>query len=269
MKTNVGAEGMEGVTTTLEDMVTDSEQSAQEVITTASKTRSAPASDTSEESEEVSNLDNSDSNNMKTIFYESLSLGHDFCDFFQNDYHSILVREEYRDMLRHISNLCEKGNRGVVVTGMPGIGKYLDYHQRILASPPFTGKTFFLYFVLIERILDGRSTAFQWDPSRVVLLLNRHDVRTFPSAINFDPEGYPGTWALVDSNSSLVTPRSEFIDARSKFFVVQAASPRPERWKTWKKELTAEMAVMKPWSWEEIYIGGSVHYESATMFSLY
>ena len=126
-------------------------------------------------------------------------------------------------------------------------------------SSPLTGKTFFLYFVLIERILNGQRTAFQCDHGRAILILDHHDLQIFPVATRFDPEAYSGMWVLVDSNSRVVQPRDEFISAHSKFFVVQAASPQPMRWKTWKKERDADMAVMKPWTWEEMYIGGSVH----------
>lgn len=74
-----------------------------------------------EESDEKS--DDMDSDNLQAVSYDSLSLGLEFCDFFDNNYRSILVREEYRDILKHISDLCKNGSNGVVVTGMPGIGK--------------------------------------------------------------------------------------------------------------------------------------------------
>ena len=90
-------------------------------------------------------------------------------------------------------------------------------------------------------------------------MLGRHDVRIFPEAMRLHPRGFPGTWALVDSNEKLLHPRHEFTDMHSKFFVVQATSPQPVRWKAWKKHLSAAVAVMKPWSWEELYIGGSVY----------
>jgi hypothetical protein len=60
---------------------------------------------------------------VDTVYYESLSLGPSFCDFFNKGYSSILVRKEYHDMFQHISNLKERHKCGVVVTGMPGIGE--------------------------------------------------------------------------------------------------------------------------------------------------
>jgi hypothetical protein len=80
-----------------------------------------------------SDFDNDNDTLALPISYESLSLGFlgdDFSNFFANGYASILVRTEYRDMLKHILNLFENDERGVVVTGTPGIGENkLNYFQ--------------------------------------------------------------------------------------------------------------------------------------------
>jgi hypothetical protein len=94
------------------------------------------------------------------------------------------------------------------------------------------------------------------EPKRVFLFLDQNDVQIFWDKDYFNPEGYPQTWALVDSDVHMVEPRAEFINSRSKFFVVQASSPQPHRWKAWKKKLSADLCVMNPWSWTEFYIGG-------------
>jgi len=99
-------------------------------------------------------------------------------------------------------------------------------------------------------------------------MLNRHDVRLFPAGVHLDPRGFPGTWALVDSNAALVLPRAEFTDVHSSFYLVQATCPQPVRWKAWKNQLSAAIAVMKPWSWEELYIGGSVHSDDSLLVVL-
>ncbi|KAF9513103.1 hypothetical protein BS47DRAFT_988844 [Hydnum rufescens UP504] len=182
------------------------------------------------------------------IPYESLSLGsvgHDFPDFFDHGYSSILVRREYHDMFTHISNLCKKGDRGVVVTGSPGIGK-----------------TIFLYFLLVERILQGRPTALQRNPDRVILITNTGKVQIIPDKKHMDPQGFPGVWGLVDSNDSLMKPHWVFTDSHSQFFLVHSCPPQPVRWKAWRKKFSASIAVMKPWSWEEFYIGGMVFLSS-------
>src|SRR5688572_27714423 len=59
--------------------------------------------DTYESSNEESDLGDLDFKDKMTLSYESLSLGDDFRNLFGRDYHSILVRKEYRDMFDHIS----------------------------------------------------------------------------------------------------------------------------------------------------------------------
>jgi hypothetical protein len=119
----VGAEGAEGAATTSEGMATG----AQEAIPVAPKTMSTPSGDIGEGGlDEESDPDDSDFDNGMTNFtvsYESLFLGPGFSDFFSAGYSSILVRKEYRDMSKHIIELCKNGERGVVVTGTPGIGE--------------------------------------------------------------------------------------------------------------------------------------------------
>jgi hypothetical protein len=119
----VGAEGAEGAATTSEGMATG----AQEAIPVAPKTTSTPSGDIGEGGlDEESDPDDSDFDNGMTnlmVSYESLFLGPGFSDFFSAGYSSILVRKEYRDMSKHIIELCKNGERGVVVTGTPGIGE--------------------------------------------------------------------------------------------------------------------------------------------------
>ena len=124
---------------------------------------------------------------------------------------------------------------------------------------PLIGKTLFLYYALIERILDKEPTAFQLDSKRVFVFFGPTDVQVCPNGERLDPEKFPGAWALVDSNASLIQPEEKLISDRSKYFVIQATSPQPLRWKAWSKYCDAELAVMKAWSWPELYIGGQVN----------
>jgi hypothetical protein len=121
------------------------------------------------------------------------------------------------------------------------------------------GKTLFLSYLLIEGILDGHPTAYQWEQSRLFLFLGPTDVQVIRHDQRLDTQAYTRAMALVDSNSSLVQPRPDFTSPFSRFYLVQTTSPQPRRWKEWKKDLSASMVVMKPWSLEEICIGGSVY----------
>jgi hypothetical protein len=110
----------------------------------------------------------------------------------------------------------------------------------------------------MERILDGQPTLFQLDSTRVFMFLGPTNVRIYSRQERLNPRSYPGAWALVDSGSELIRPREELTTGKSKFFVIQASSPQPSRWKEWSKQLNAPLAVMKAWTWEELYIEGSV-----------
>jgi hypothetical protein len=83
--------------------------------------------------------------------YEFLDLGPGFESFFAgND--TMLIRKEYLETLRHVTELCERGPGGAVLTGQPGVGK-----------------TIFLYYVLVRRVLNAQITAFEDRPDQVYL----------------------------------------------------------------------------------------------------
>jgi hypothetical protein len=192
--------------------------------------------------------------------YTVLSLGNYLSGMFGTKQSKILVRNEYLEMLKLITDLfdCPFRSKGIVVTGQPGIGKYpiwVDIEQYI--DTVFTvGKTVFLHYVLIDRILNGLVTAYQIDSKRAFLFLGPNHVRKISADEILDPEVYDRAWALVDSNANLDSPREEFVNMFSKFFVVNTSSPQPQRWKSWKKYQSASLTVMRPWSWKEMYIGG-------------
>ena len=63
-------------------------------------------------------------------------------------------------------------------------------------------------------------------------------------------------WALVDSNPDLAKPTGVFATGRL-FFVVQAASPRPQRVQ-WLDAVDSQRFYMKGWSFSEVlqaYVG--------------
>ncbi|KAF8416874.1 hypothetical protein EV426DRAFT_578500 [Tirmania nivea] len=63
---------------------------------------------------------------------------------------SILIREEYWKTLDHITKCRKDGEEALILTGQPGIGKFL-----------------FLYFALVYRVTHGLPTAFEVQPERV------------------------------------------------------------------------------------------------------
>jgi hypothetical protein len=61
-----------------------------------------------------------------------------------------------------------------------------------------------------------------------------------------------GGLCLVDSNSGLIQPPTQFLDPFYCNYVVQAASPKPERWRQWSKEQGAQKWIMPLWTRDEM-----------------
>jgi hypothetical protein len=63
---------------------------------------------------------------MKTT-YKTLSPGSGFENFFGDLYDTILVRDEYVQLVQYLGRLQAEGRRGAVVAGRPGIGRQPHY----------------------------------------------------------------------------------------------------------------------------------------------
>jgi hypothetical protein len=68
------------------------------------------------------------------VSYKYLSLGHDFEGFFGRKHSTILVREDYVHVLKHLQDMYHKKKDAVVLTGQPGIGKEPFYSGATLTS---------------------------------------------------------------------------------------------------------------------------------------
>jgi hypothetical protein len=167
--------------------------------------------------------------------YEYLDLGPGLETFFMNK-SSIFIRDEYKKALEYIKTLQKSQPvGGVILIGQPGIGK-----------------TTFLYYVLVCRVLAGEPTMFEYEKHGIYSFTD-----TFQHLDKIDARASPNAWALSDSNSALWKPNQSFTGQGSQFFVLQATSPRPERWHSWKKYRNAKMVTMDLWSWDEMYIGAT------------
>ncbi|TPX34301.1 hypothetical protein SmJEL517_g03034 [Synchytrium microbalum] len=155
----------------------------------------------------------------------------------------LLVNKEYcllHEFLKRISA------EGTVKLGMT---------SRAIVGNPGIGKSIFLLYILIERLLDGLPTALQtslscyhyFDHSGVIM---NASTRSCPSDI-----GNP-TWGLVDSNQEVVNPCVGLI-GNSQLLVVQATSPKVERYSEWTKQANALIYYMNNWTWEEAAFYGS------------
>jgi hypothetical protein len=164
----------------------------------------------------------------------------------------LLVRRAYREMydvlvaaqegrLKHLRDLEPIPNREKItlIVGQPGIGK-----------------TCFLTYVLVRRLLEGKPTIFQFAdrfPSAVNFaeathyLINRNGVRHMatPSLSELaDPE----IWVLADQKPIGAPEKAR----RHNWLVVVTRSPRESNYHYLAKESMPKTFYLPPWDWEEV-----------------
>jgi hypothetical protein len=149
---------------------------------------------------------------------------------------AILLRDAYVDMygkvVEHFHDSFHQGrSQGAIVSGQPGIGETQLALLLVEILSDFvsgaSGKTVFLFFVLLQCILDAQPTVLRYRDGSVIVFIET-GVRWL-EAHDFDrhSEVYPdGTWALVNAQftikgDSTGTPSGDFLGAR--FFVVHNA----------------------------------------------
>ncbi|KAL6305203.1 hypothetical protein BKA93DRAFT_731796, partial [Sparassis latifolia] len=163
----------------------------------------------------------------------------------------LLARQEYVDAVETF----EKDQRPVMLIGQPGVGK-----------------TLFLLYALIKRLIKGRSTIYSTDPRSCYLFresgayqftsedMTPRDLRSAMREIHGRnvPGGDFGAvdegWILFELNESqesLTWNSAKFL----RWKTVISSSPKLSRYKEWVKQKNAMKYVMKPWSWSEICAG--------------
>ncbi|KDQ14442.1 hypothetical protein BOTBODRAFT_55303 [Botryobasidium botryosum FD-172 SS1] len=147
----------------------------------------------------------------------------------------ILIRDEYGSTFEYLCSMPRDACGGVTICGQPGIGKSL-----------------FLYYVLIRRLLLGLPIALQVAPEEVLLFLESgtYLIRD-QDTMNFIPGDI---WALVDFSSGVGQPALFLTYPSPSFFIVQAASFRAEDM-DWHRDKNGEAFYMRPWGWDEIVFG--------------
>ncbi|KAK7053043.1 hypothetical protein VNI00_004364 [Paramarasmius palmivorus] len=130
-------------------------------------------------------------------------------------------------------------NQVFIVTGSPGI-----------VGPP--GKTIWLYYVLVERLLQGLPTYFQYVPEFVTFWSENGVTVLEPSELFFQDFSQE-IWYLLDSNVDLIIPPSAIRNSHCR--IIQAASPRVERFKWVDKQGQGSFTwIMKPTSRRELIL---------------
>lgn len=150
-------------------------------------------------------------------------------------------------------------DRAFVVTGHPGIGE----RSQTLAFVPrrsltLIGKTLFIYYLLILRLISGLPTALQigrtnsfhfFDSSGVYIIM--HSLSS-GSLRRFIPKG---TWALVeDGISSSEGQANIFSSSGSPFFVVNTCSPQHRYLNYMNNKIGSKTYYMLPFSWKELML---------------
>lgn len=117
--------------------------------------------------------------------------------------------------------------------------------------------------MLILRLQAGLPTIYQSMVDRMYLF-NDEGVFEFPCGQKGDPDwtevksyDVPATtWALIDSNENLIHVPISY----SRLFVVQATSPRPDRF-AWRDKAPFHVTsyIMKPWTISELHLGYVVY----------
>ena len=174
----------------------------------------------------------------------------------------VLVTQAYEDMFRRL--LCLRGGdtgsaRGAVVTGQPGTG------TSTTRSPPCSathrwihsaGKTTFLTFMLAQ-LLSAHQVVLYYSLERTILFY-RGEVYTRSAQSGFrDLPYHPGisycpVWTFIDMDYSNTPPP---MARESRIWPIQASSPRPSRWESWRKQTGAALLGMPLWNMEELVKG--------------
>jgi len=172
----------------------------------------------------------------------------------------IIVTESYEKMFHHLLLIRTRdlGNRkGAVITGQPGIGASLA--RFLLRAPTHqcvgsSGKTTFLGF-LVVRLLSLNQVVLLCDSDDAVLFY-QGQVYTRPAKDAFKDlpvnRGYFPVWTPIDADSMTGGPS---VKRRYDIWAVQASSPHPDRYKSWRKQTGAALLGMSLWDLRELLKG--------------
>ena len=185
----------------------------------------------------------------------------------------VMVRDEYAEAIKGIESLRinKRGKKGVIIVGHPGIGRSMGSVEQawvLTYTPPYLGKTIFLYYILVNRLLENKPTVLQNSSSGVFIF---NDKGCYMLEASSDQDyyriGHQDTWALVDLGEKFAKPANVIVN--SSFFLVMASSPQPTRWKDVREHRgPAALWFMKPFSLAEL-IQASVFLDRKFSFVTY
>ncbi|KAG0640762.1 hypothetical protein HOY80DRAFT_1115969 [Tuber brumale] len=161
----------------------------------------------------------------------------------------LLVRQEFETIERDLSQIeSDKWTNTDPETGDPVEDLNLDYE---LGGQPGSGKSFFLSYLLVRRLLEGQPTAFRIDDNICYLFdSSSNGVKTDANCLFGLPEDRKkGLWILTDG----VLTGARWNMMNHGWFVVLAASPaKVGASNQWKKDRNVASRYMSNWEWDEI-----------------
>lgn len=119
---------------------------------------------------------------------------------------------------------------------------------------PYLGKTILLYYILVKRLFEKKSTILQ-NNRDCLYVFNANGVRVMSASRFVHPKSaeYQNTWALVDINPYVQEPASMIGNDNNPFFLIMAPSPRPSRLRNLQKfGRPGAYWLMKPFSLAEL-----------------
>jgi hypothetical protein len=125
------------------------------------------------------------------------------------------------------------------------------------------GKTSFLFYVLVQRILDKKPTLLRYSASKIIGF-NESGVDEFSNSPPSDDKAwrsYPErTWVLVDSNFkgpyNTTEPSGAILNETRNFFIIYVAFPDVhDRYNEFSKRNNMPLRVIPDWDMDELAIG--------------
>jgi len=126
----------------------------------------------------------------------------------------------------------------------------------LILGQPGIGKTWFLSYVLVRRLLEGKPTIFQVanhlsNPvgftEATHYLINGNGVHPMPDTPSFSELNNPEIWVLADQ-----MPVGAARTADHSWLVVVSSSPRKENIHRLNKDYAPQTYYLPAWDWEEV-----------------
>jgi hypothetical protein len=138
------------------------------------------------------------------------------------------------------------------------VKKFIPHYMKfsLILGQPGIGKTWFLSYVLVRRLLEGKPTIFQvakhlGNPLEFTeathYLINANGVHRMPDTPSFSELNNPEIWVLADRR-----PVGAARTADHCWLVVVSSSPRKENVHRLNKDYAPQKYYLPVWDWEEV-----------------